>query len=81
MDEKKKMKGWIFDVILVIAFFIGLFIVGLLISAIAVVIIYFLFRNSFDYAKKDKKEIKNKFFAILLGINNAESKLEGQRKT
>ena len=56
MEEKKKTKGWIFDVILVIIFFIGLFIVGIWISVIIVVIIYFAFRNSFDYTKKEKKK-------------------------
>ena len=59
MVEKKKMKGWIFDVILVIGFFIGWFIVGLLISAVVIVIIYFLLRGSFDYTKKKKIINKN----------------------
>jgi uncharacterized membrane protein len=60
MEEKKKMKGWILDVILVIGFFIGWFIVGLLISAIVVVIIYFLLRSSFDYTKTKKDKSINK---------------------
>ncbi len=60
MVEKKKIKGWILDVILVIGFFIGWFIVGLLISAIVVVIIYFLLRSSFDYTKTKKDKSINK---------------------
>jgi len=51
MNEKQKMKGWVLDVLLVIIFFVSLFFVGWIISAIGCVILYFLLRNSFDYPK------------------------------